>query len=213
MTATAPKQEENPLAEGLALRRTPDPCALVIFGASGDLTHKKIMPALYALAVRQLLPQRFAIVGVARTDGDDDSFREDMAGAVKQYARDPFEQDVWDSLAAKLHWVTTDFADAPGEDKLHNLLGKLDDEQQLGGNSVFYLAVPPPAFPTIVVALGKRRDERGWTRLVVEKPFGHDLDSATVIWTWSTNCRFQIGSKMPFAKRSASMFWTVSLPR
>jgi glucose-6-phosphate 1-dehydrogenase len=178
VTATAPKQQENPLAEGLALRRTPDPCTLVIFGASGDLTHKKLMPALYALAVRRLLPQRFAIVGVARTEGDDDAFRQDMAAAVKQHARDPFRQDVWDELAAQLHYVSTDFADASGEDKVHDLLAKLDEERELGSNHVFYLAVPPPAFPTIVEALGKRRDDRGWTRLVVEKPFGHDLESA-----------------------------------
>jgi glucose-6-phosphate 1-dehydrogenase len=177
-TAEEPAQKENPLEEGLALRRTPDPCALVIFGASGDLTHKKLMPALYALAVRSLLPQRMAIVGVARAEGDDDSFRQDMADAVKQHARDPFRQDVWDGLAAQLHWVTTDFADAGGEDKLHNLVDKLDSEQELGGNRVFYLAVPPPAFPDIVEALGKRRDDHGWTRLVVEKPFGHDLASA-----------------------------------
>ena len=129
MTATAQKQQqENPLAEGLALRRTPDPCALVIFGASGDLTHKKIMPALYALAARRLLPPRFAIVGVARTDGDDDSFRQDMQDAVKQHARDPFKQDVWDELAAQLHYVSTDFADSSGEDKVHGLLDKLDRE-------------------------------------------------------------------------------------
>ncbi|MGH2977529.1 MAG: glucose-6-phosphate dehydrogenase, partial [Gaiellaceae bacterium] len=75
MTATAPKQEENPLAEGLALRKTPDPCALVIFGASGDLTHKKLFPALYSLAFRRLLPERFEVVGVARTEGSDDAFR------------------------------------------------------------------------------------------------------------------------------------------
>jgi glucose-6-phosphate 1-dehydrogenase len=177
-TVEQPTQQENPLAEGLALRRTPDPCALVIFGASGDLTHKKIMPALYALAMRQLLPPRFAIVGVARTEGDDASFRQDMEGAVKQHARDPFRQDVWDALAAQLHYVAMDFADTGGEDKLHAELGRLDEENQLGGNSVFYLAVPPPAFPMIVQALGKRRDERGWTRVVVEKPFGHDLASA-----------------------------------
>jgi len=161
-TAEQPtQQQENPLAEGLALRRTPDPCALIIFGASGDLTHKKIMPALYALAVRRLLPPRFAIVGVARTDGDDDSFRQDMQDAVKQHARDPFRQDTWDELAAQLHWVTTDFADSGGEDKLHDLVEKLDEQEQLGGNRVFYLAVPPPAFPTIVEALGRRRDPRG----------------------------------------------------
>ncbi len=177
-TVEQPAQQENPLEEGLALRRTPDPCALVIFGASGDLTHKKIMPALYALAVRQLLPPRFAIVGVARTDGDDDAFRQDMETAVKQHARDPFRQDVWDALSAQLHWVTADFADASGEDNLHVLVDRLDAEQELGGNRVFYLAVPPPAFPDIVEALGKRRDDHGWTRLVVEKPFGHDLASA-----------------------------------
>jgi glucose-6-phosphate 1-dehydrogenase len=179
VTATAePRQQENPLAEGLALRRTPDPCALVIFGASGDLTHKKLLPALYALAVRRLLPQRFAIVGVARTEGDDDSFRQDMADAVKQHARDPFNQETWDELAAQLHYVATDFADSSGEDKVHDLLERLDGERDLGGNRVFYLAVPPPAFPTIVDALGRRRGDRGWTRLVVEKPFGHDLESA-----------------------------------
>src|SRR5438270_10167815 len=102
MVAAAEQVEQNPLAEGLALRRTPDPCALVIFGASGDLTHKKLMPALYALAVRRLLPPRFAIVGVARTDGDDDLFRQDMETAVKQHARDPFKQETWDELAPHL---------------------------------------------------------------------------------------------------------------
>jgi glucose-6-phosphate 1-dehydrogenase len=78
MAATEDQQLENPLEAGLMLRRTPDPCALVIFGASGDLTHKKLMPALYALMLRRLLPPRFVIVGVARTEADDDAFRSDM---------------------------------------------------------------------------------------------------------------------------------------
>ena len=125
---------ENPLAAGLSLRKQPDPCVLVVFGASGDLTHKKIMPALYALAVRELLPPRFAIVGVARTEGDDDSFREDMATAVKQHARDPFNQETWDELASMLHYVATDFADEGGENKLLTLVDKLDAEHDLGGN-------------------------------------------------------------------------------
>ncbi len=170
---------ENPLEEGLSLRRTPDPCALVIFGASGDLTHKKLMPALYALMVRRLLPPRFAIVGVARTEGDDDTFRKDMKEAVQQHARDEFRDDVWEELAANMRYVATDFADEGGEDKLEQLAEQLDKEQNLGGNRVYYLAVPPVAFATIVDALGKRRsDAKGWTRLIVEKPFGHDLASA-----------------------------------
>ena len=178
MTPPDETAQPNPLLEGLTLRRTPDPCALVIFGASGDLTHKKLMPALYALALRRLLPPRFSVIGVARTEGSDESFREEMKAAVSQHARDAFRQDVWDELAASLHYVSTDFADSSGEDDLHGVLERLDVERDLGGNRVFYLAVPPPAFPTIVEALGKRRDARGWTRLIVEKPFGHDLASA-----------------------------------
>ena len=174
-------QETNPLEEGLSLRRTPDPFALVIFGASGDLTHKKLMPALYALASRHLLPPRFAIVGVARTDGDDDEFREDMKKAVQQHARDEFRQDIWDDLAARMRYLATDFADEGGEDKLAQLLTSLDSELGLGGNRVYYCAVPPAAFPTIVEALGKRRTTTGWTRLIVEKPFGHDLESAKAL--------------------------------
>jgi glucose-6-phosphate 1-dehydrogenase len=186
MAATDEQQQENPLLEGLSLRRTPDPCALVIFGASGDLTHKKLMPALYALMLRRLLPPRFAIVGVARTEGDDDSFREDMKQAVQKHARDEFRQDVWDELAGNLHYIATDFADDGGEDALAQLVERCDKERELGGNRVYYLAVPPGAFPPIVEALGKRRTSQGWTRLIVEKPFGHDLASArelnTMLW-------------------------------
>ena len=93
MAATEGQQLENPLEVGLMLRRTPDPCALVIFGASGDLTHKKLMPALYALMLRRLLPARFVIVGVARTDANDDAFRSDMKDAVQKHARDEFRHD------------------------------------------------------------------------------------------------------------------------
>ena len=174
-------EEVNPLLQGLGLRRTPDPCVLVIFGASGDLTAKKLMPALYALAMRRLLPSRYAIVGVARSESSDEAFREDMKQAVQHHARDEFRQDIWDELAASMHYVATDFADEGGEDALAMLLTKLDDEHQLGGNRVYYCAVPPSAFPTIVEALGKRRTARGWTRLIVEKPFGHDLESAQAL--------------------------------
>jgi glucose-6-phosphate 1-dehydrogenase len=178
MTETAEQRHENPLAEGLTLRRTPDACVLVIFGASGDLTHKKLMPALYALALRSLLPQHFAIVGVARTEESDEGWREDMKQAVQRYSRDEFRQDVWDPLAASMRYLSLDFADQEGESKLATMLDQLDQEQDLHGNRVYYLAVPPPAFPTIVDALGRRKTSEGWTRLIVEKPFGHDLASA-----------------------------------
>ena len=152
---------------------------LVIFGASGDLTHKKLMPALYSLAYRRLLPSRFAIIGISRTDETDDGFREDMKQAVQRHARDEFRQDVWDELAESMRYIATDFADDAGESKLEEVITELDGQKQLGGNRVYYLAVPPPAFPTIVDSLGKHRAERsGWTRLIVEKPFGHDLKSA-----------------------------------
>jgi glucose-6-phosphate 1-dehydrogenase len=178
VTETAERPHDNPLTEGLRLRRTPDPCVLVIFGASGDLTHKKLMPAMYALAYRRLLPPRFAVVGVARTEDTDESFREDMKQAVQQHARDEFRQDIWDELAGSMRYISTDFADEGGENRLADLLTELDGQLQLGGNRVYYLAVPPPAFPTIVEEIGKRRSDTGWTRLIVEKPFGHDLASA-----------------------------------
>jgi glucose-6-phosphate 1-dehydrogenase len=177
----AVEQQTNPLMEGLSLRRTPDPFALVIFGASGDLTHKKLMPAVYALALRRLLPSRYAIVGVARTEGSDDTFREDMKQAVQQHARDDFRQDVWDELAGAMHYVATDFADEGGENVLADRLKELDEERGLGGNRVYYCAVPPAAFTTIVEELGRRRTATGWTRLIVEKPFGRDLASAKVL--------------------------------
>ena len=176
--ATEPEQAENPLLEGLRLRRTPDPCVLVIFGASGDLAHKKLIPALYALAFRRLLPERFAVVGVARSEADDEGFRADMREAVQKYARDEFRDDVWDGLAAHMRYVATDFADPAGEDRVHEVLAELDREVGTGGNHLHYLAVPPAAFETIVRELGKRRSKEGWTRLIVEKPFGYDLRSA-----------------------------------
>ena len=104
-----------------------------------------------------------------------------MKQAVQQHARDDFRQDVWDELAAWMHYVTTDFADEGGENKLADRLKALDAERQLGGNRVYYCAVPPAAFTTIVEELGKRRTATGWTRLIVEKPFGHDLESAKAL--------------------------------
>jgi glucose-6-phosphate 1-dehydrogenase len=168
----------NPLLEGLRLRRSPDPCALVIFGASGDLTRRKLFPALYSLAVRRLLPERFGVVGVARTEQTTKQWVAEMKAAVKEHGRDELEADIWNELAAGLHYVATDFADDRGEDRVIEVLRELDEQRGTGGNRLYYLAVPPVAFETIVGELGERRGTEGWTRLIVEKPFGHDRDSA-----------------------------------
>src|ERR671929_1530906 len=92
-------EQENPLLEGLTLRRTPEPCALVIFGASGDLTRRKLFPALYSLALRGMLPERFGVVGVARSEASDDEFRERMKRAVQEFGRDDFKDETWEWLA------------------------------------------------------------------------------------------------------------------
>jgi glucose-6-phosphate 1-dehydrogenase len=170
--------QENPLLEGLQARRTPDPCALVIFGASGDLTQKKLFPALYSLAYRRLLPEHFAVVGVARTEETDEEFKERMKEAVQENGRDELVEEVWESLADGLRYIATDFSGEGGWDVLVETLNELDSQRGLEGNRVYYLAIPPSAFPTVVEALGKERGTKGWTRLIVEKPFGHDLDSA-----------------------------------
>ena len=148
---------ENPLIEGLQLRRRPEPCIFVIFGASGDLAQRKLMPALYALAFRRLLPEHFAVVGTARSEETDESFRERMKEAVQRNARDEFRQDVWDDLAAGMRYCPLEVGDADGEDRLATLLEEIDQERGTHGNRVYYLAVPPSAIGTIVSAIAERR--------------------------------------------------------
>jgi len=171
----------NPLLEGLRLRRTPEPCALVIFGASGDLTQRKLFPALYSLAFRRLLPEQFGIVGVARSEQTTKEWVAAMKKAVQTHSRDEFKQDVWNSLAESMSYVATDFADDGGEDKVVEVLRGLDETRGTAGNRLYYLAVPPAAFETIVNEIGERRGSEGWSRLIVEKPFGHDHASARVL--------------------------------
>src|SRR5438132_3883220 len=177
--ASVATTQENPLLEGLQLRRTPEPCVLTIFGASGDLTQRKLFPALYSLALRRLLPEKFGIVGVARTKESTAAFRGRMKAAVQEFARDPFRDDVWDSLAEGMRYVATDFADESGMDRVEKVLIQLDESRGSAGNRVYYFAVPPSAFSQIVEQVGERRATDGWTRLIVEKPFGRDRASAT----------------------------------
>jgi glucose-6-phosphate 1-dehydrogenase len=170
--------QENPLLEGLQMRRTPDPCILVIFGASGDLTKRKLFPALYSLAFRRLLPEKFAVVGIARTEETDDEFRGRMKDAVQQYSRDEFRDDVWEPLAEGMRYLAADFSDDAGLDRLVGIVNELDEERGTAGNRLYYLAIPPSAFETVVKVIGKHRTDTGSRRVIVEKPFGHDLASA-----------------------------------
>jgi glucose-6-phosphate 1-dehydrogenase len=185
--ATVPAETDgagpNPLLEGLNLRRAPEPCALVIFGASGDLTQRKLMPALYALAYRRLLPKQFGIVGVSRSEMTTRHWTAAMKKAVQEYARDDFREDVWESLRSGMSYIGTDFADDSGEDTVIAELARLDEERGTNGNRLLYLAVPPAAFEVIVGKVGSRRDRKsgGWMRLIVEKPFGHDRRSALAL--------------------------------
>ncbi|HEV3407671.1 MAG TPA: glucose-6-phosphate dehydrogenase [Gaiellaceae bacterium] len=169
---------ENPLLEGLRTRRTPEPCVLVIFGASGDLTQRKLLPAVYSLAYRRLLPESFAVVGVARSELSTEEFCGRMREAVAEHSRDEFRDDVWETLAPALRYIPLEFASEEGWSTLTDCLSELDRTRGTAGNRVYYLAVPPSAFGTVTQELGKRRDTGGWTRVIVEKPFGHDADTA-----------------------------------
>ncbi len=170
--------EENPLLEGLRLRRTPEPCALVIFGASGDLTRRKLFPALYSLALRHLLPERFAVLGVARSPQSTEEFLAAMEAGVREHGRDAFRQDAWDALAEGTSYLAADFAGEEDDEAIVEALGEIDETRGTQGNRLLYLAIPPSAIAMVVEGMGKRRGQEGWTRLIVEKPFGHDLSSA-----------------------------------
>jgi glucose-6-phosphate 1-dehydrogenase len=177
-SVTKTETEENPLLEGLRLRRMPEPCILAIFGATGDLTRRKIFPALYALAVRKLLPMHFAILGISRTEQSSEEFIAHMEEAVREFGRDDFDQSVWEQLASRTRYSGLDFAEESEKDKLAECLTELDEEFETRGNRLYYLAVPPDAMPVLVESLGPRRTTTGWVRLIVEKPFGRDLASA-----------------------------------
>ena len=162
--------------------RIAGPCAVVIFGVTGDLARKKLMPAIYDLANRGLLPPSFALVGFARRDWTDDDFAKVVYDAVKDHARTPFRKEVWDRLAEGLRFVKGAFDDEAGFSRLGETLDKLDAERGTGGNHAFYLAIPPDDFPVVCEQLSKsglaHQQEGRWSRVVIEKPFGHDLQSA-----------------------------------
>jgi glucose-6-phosphate 1-dehydrogenase len=158
------------------------PCAVVIFGVTGDLARKKLMPAIYDLANRGLLPPTFSLVGFARRDWNHEDFRKVVYEDVKDHSRTPFRQEVWDRLAEGIRFVRGTFDDEKAFQRIAETLDKLDAERGTGGNHAFYLAIPPNAFPVVCEQLSKsglaRQQQGKWSRVVIEKPFGHDLQSA-----------------------------------
>ncbi|MDX6467699.1 MAG: glucose-6-phosphate 1-dehydrogenase [Gaiellaceae bacterium] len=161
-----------------ALRSRSEPCVIVVFGASGDLAKRKLFPALYSLAYRRLLPRDFALVGVARTRQSTAQFPAEMKEAVQEFGRDPFRQEVWEEFEDAAVYISSDAEAKSGADELGDALAQIDRERATLGNRLYYLAVPPSAFEPIVEQIGRRSSREGRVRLVVEKPFGHDLASA-----------------------------------
>ncbi len=174
----------NPLRDprDRRLPRIAGPCGLVVFGVTGDLSRKKIMPAIYDLANRGLLPPSFALVGFARREWADQDFSQVVHDAVREHARTPWREDVWQQLSEGFRFVMGDFDDEAAFDELSRVLSELDQVRGTRGNHGFYLSIPPRFFGTVVQQLSRvglsASEDGAWRRVVIEKPFGHDLKSA-----------------------------------
>jgi glucose-6-phosphate 1-dehydrogenase len=191
--ATAGQPEPNPLREGLRLERIAEPCTMVICGATGDLCERKLGPALYNTLLGGFLPPEFTVVGFARRDLTDEQFREQLLEGINEHSRNkPAKPAIWESFARGIEYHPGDFDDPAAYVELAKRLDRIDRDRGTAGNRLFYLAVPPSLYPEIVnqldraglAASGDRRSsgsKRGWTRVIVEKPFGYDLDSARTL--------------------------------
>ena len=177
-----------------------DPCTLVLFGASGDLTRRLLVPALYNLACDGLLPENFAVVGFSKDELTPDQFRDRLSAGIRDFTtRDSVDPKVWDPLIARFDYLSGDFADLDSYRRLAERIGAARARYQTGPNLLFYLAIPPVLFSVIGDKLAEAglRDGPGWRRLVVEKPFGKDLKSATelnrrLLANWSEDQIYRI---------------------
>jgi glucose-6-phosphate 1-dehydrogenase len=165
------------------LPRVPGPCAVVVFGVTGDLSRKKLIPAIYDLSNRGLLPPGFALLGFARRDWGDGDFESLAKQAALEHARTEFREDVWKRVAASLKFLPGSFDDDAAFDNLAQTLRDLEASHGIHGNAAFYLSIPPAAFPVVLkqmqrTGMADNEQSGGWRRVVVEKPFGHDLASA-----------------------------------
>jgi glucose-6-phosphate 1-dehydrogenase len=180
-----PATGRNPLRDPADRRlpRVPEPCALVVFGVTGDLARKKLLPAIYDLANRGLLPADFVLLGFARRDWGDGDFAALAKKSARAHARTPWNEEVWKRLCDDIQFVPGSFDDDAAFDALAKTLDELRDSHGIRGNAAFYLSIPPSMFPVVLKQMertGLASNDRsgGWRRVVVEKPFGHDLPSA-----------------------------------
>jgi len=182
--ASRAKAAENVLREGLRLERVPDPSVVVLFGATGDLAHRKVIPAIYQLWRTNLLPHEFILLAIGRRPYDDATYRAEIRASLETYSRVlPIDEAAWASFADRIVYHQFDFHDPGGFEGLATHLATIDKEHGTRGNHLFYLAIQPSQFAGIIAGLGRvgldhERHDEGWRRVVIEKPFGHDLESA-----------------------------------
>ncbi len=177
---------ENPLRAGLRMRRKPDPSTVVIFGVTGDLTARKLVPSLYRVYAQGLVPAGFSIVGVGRRPWTDDEFRSSIRAALDEFLGEKVQEEVWKGFASGLRFSSGEFGDAETYRRLSETLQSLDGDRVHTGNRLFYLAVPPSSYQQVIEGLGSaglagEGDSPGWARIVVEKPFGRDLATARLL--------------------------------
>jgi len=177
---------ENPLRQGIRLEKTADPCTVIIFGASGDLTKRKLVPALYRLVQQRLVPAEFAIVGQARTANTDEAFRAKMKQSVAQFSEEKkVDDELWKSFEQGLYYLPSDIGNPDDYKKLSDLLDRIDKERGTAGNRLFYLSVAPRFYAQAVEELGRagltKAKPGSWVRVIIEKPFGSDLESARLL--------------------------------
>jgi len=174
--------EAQPVTTEQPIGRPGDPCVMVIFGAAGDLTRRKLIPALYNLAKYQLLSRDFAVVGIARSGMTTEDFRKKISEEIKEFATSPLEADLWEWFVRRLHYMQGNFDDKALYPKLKELLAKVDQDHSTHGNYFYYLATSANYFGPIIENLGENglmaEDSQHWRRVIIEKPFGHDLESA-----------------------------------
>jgi glucose-6-phosphate 1-dehydrogenase len=164
--------------------RAADPCVMVIFGASGDLTKRKLIPALYNLAKDNLLSKEFALVGIARNELTSEQFRDEIGKEIGEFATTTVDPDLWHWFSRRIYYHAGDFGDAAAYKGLGELLAQIDKEHGTRGNYFYYLATAPSFFGPIVTHLGEAglvNEEHGWRRVIIEKPFGHNYESAVTL--------------------------------